>query len=222
MVFHAGSLNGPTLDTFSPFFFSFGPFPPTAMMKDYATCSIKYPRQSHHKCVVEIFLLCFVSRTSARIFKGITPANSCFRWCIFPADGTKKSNPGNQIKTRYYIWFHLFFQGFYYTIAKRGITKCRNGKKKNSPPSRYFQSNQCQKDIEKSCRGGGGFLVDLRPPEREKRKKTQNGSIFPCNPCMALPPFFSFSYSRLSLAMSHPPKTSDRINLYIPIRPAHK
>lgn len=138
MVFHAGSLNGPTLDTFSPFFFSFGPFPPTAMMKDYATCSIKYPRQSHHKCVVEIFLLCFVSRTSARIFKGITPANSCFRWCIFPADGTKKSNPGNQIKTRYYIWFHLFFQGFYYTIAKRGITKCRNGKKKGSPPFALF------------------------------------------------------------------------------------
>lgn len=104
------------------FFFSFGPFPPTAMMKDYATCSIKYPRQSHHKCVVEIFLLCFVSRASARIFKGITPAHSCFRWCIFPRWWNEKieSWKPNQDTILYRVP-SFFFPRFYYTIARRRV-----------------------------------------------------------------------------------------------------
>lgn len=50
-------------------------------------------------------------------------------------------------------------------------------KEKRFPP-RYFQSNQCQKDIEKSC-GGGGFLVDLRPPESKKKKKNSKWFYFP-------------------------------------------
>lgn len=115
-------------------FLSFGPFPPTAMMKDYATCSIKYPRQSHHKCVVEIFLLCFVSRASARIFKGITPANSCFRWCIFPRWWNEKieSWKPNQDTILYRVP-SFFFQGF---IIRGGYNKMSKWKEKRFSPLR--------------------------------------------------------------------------------------
>lgn len=57
MVFRAGSLNGPTLDTFS-LFLVLGLFPPTAMMKDYATCSIKYPEGNH---ITNVWLRFFCS-----------------------------------------------------------------------------------------------------------------------------------------------------------------